>query len=116
MLFDEIDPDDIVSVQSLAQHWVGASGGVPDPELIFETVWGRLLGRAGGDEAGLRLPCEILFLGGAPGAGKGTMTPYIMASRGLTAEPIVMSALLESPAALKMRAEGGLADDTEVSK
>ena len=34
---------------------------------------------------------------GAPGAGKGTNTPFIHKIRGLTTPPIVMSDLLTSP-------------------
>ena len=62
----------------------------------------------------MRLPREIMFLGGAPGAGKGTMTPYIMRERGLDNAPIVMSSLLQSPAAKKIIDEGGLVSDMEV--
>lgn len=44
-------------------------------------------------------PKEILWLGGAPGAGKGTNTAFIMKERHLTAKPIVVSDLLDSPEA-----------------
>ena len=52
--------------------------------------------------------------GGAPGAGKGTMTPYIQESRGLTGEAITVSTLLTSPAAKKIIDDGGLVGDMEV--
>ena len=53
-------------------------------------------------EPNIRLPHEIMFLGGAPGAGKSTMTPYVMWERGITAKPIVMSPVLNSPSAHKI--------------
>ena len=113
-LFDGIADDDI-SIKALAERWIGfsSSTGAADPEMIFSLAWRTLAVRAGGEEK-LRLPREILFLGGAPGAGKGTMTPYIMRERGLENTPIVMSSLLQSPAAKKIIDEGGLVSDMEV--
>ena len=87
-------------------------------DAIFELAWRQLcLGKSNSMTAGeerVRLPREILFLGGAPGAGKGTMTPYIMRGRGMDSDPIVMSSLLTSPAAQKIIDEGGLVSDREV--
>lgn len=42
---------------------------VPDPAVLFDTAWTNLLQRHG--EENLRFPHEIIWLGGAPGAGKG---------------------------------------------
>jgi len=61
-------------------------------------------------------PREIMWLGGAPGSGKGTNTGFIMRERGYTAEPIVVSSLLNSPEMQKIKAEGGLVGDKEVIK
>jgi adenylate kinase len=93
--------------------WLGYSHAVADPELIFQLTWRRLVQQQQGEE-NIQMPCEILFLGGAPGAGKGTMTPFIMRERGLDAQPIVMSSLLNSPAAKKIIEAGGLVSDFEV--
>ena len=62
----------------------------------------------------LIFPGEIIWLGGAPGAGKGTNTPFVMEARGITANPIVISDLLSSPRALKIKAAGNLVGDEEV--
>ena len=55
-------------------------------------------------------------LGGAPGSGKGTNTPFICREREIIAKPIVMSSILRSPAMQKIKAEGGLVGDYEVLK
>lgn len=112
VLFEDIG-DDEISLTSLAQYWLGFSNGLSDPETIFLQAWDRIARRHGG-EANVQLPREVLFLGGAPGAGKGTMTPYIMQERGLDASPVVLSNLLNSPAAKKIIDAGGLVSDMEV--
>src|SRR4029434_3254617 len=63
--------------------------------LIFESVWQDLEAEYG--RANLRFPKELILLGGAPGAGKGTNTAFISRARGLTCPPIVISNLLDSP-------------------
>lgn len=79
---------------------------------IFDDAW-RELERIYGREQ-LTFPAEIMWLGGAPGAGKGTNTAFIMQERGLTATPIVMSSLLNSPQAEALKQRGQLVGDTEV--
>ena len=114
-LFEDI-PDGDISIKSLAERWIGYAGSgttIQDPEMIFLLAWRQLVVSSGGEEK-IRLPREIMFLGGAPGAGKGTMTPYIMRERGLDNQPIVMSSFLNSPAAKKIIDEGGLVSDMEV--
>jgi len=112
VLFEGFDEEEM-SLRTFAEFWLQNSDTIRVPELIFQSAWQRLCSRAGGEEH-VRLPAEIMFLGGAPGAGKGTMTPYIMYERGLTAEVIVMSNLLTSPAAKKIIDDGGLVSDMEV--
>ena len=85
---------------------------IKDAKLIFETVWNDLVGDVGRDH--LRFPKEIILLGGAPGAGKGTNTAFISRSRGLTCEPIVISALLDSPSAKSLKDAGNMVGDREV--
>jgi len=80
--------------------------------LIFESVWQDLEAEYG--RANLRFPKELILLGGAPGAGKGTNTAFISRARGLTCAPIVISALLDSPEARAMKDAGHLAGDREV--
>ena len=85
---------------------------VKDPQLIFNTVWATLESEHGPE--GMRFPRELILLGGAPGAGKGTNTPFIMQVRGLTCEPIVVSSLLDNPEARKIKNTGGMVGDREV--
>ena len=62
----------------------------------------------------LRFPREFIWLGGAPGAGKGTNTPFIAKTRDITAPPIVISNLLRSPQAVAIKNAGGMVGDREV--
>ncbi|HUG70220.1 MAG TPA: nucleoside monophosphate kinase [Pirellulaceae bacterium] len=85
---------------------------VKDAQLIFKTVWEDLEEEVGHEN--LRFPKEIILLGGAPGSGKGTHTKFIMAARGFTCPPIVVSDLLTTPAAEKIKEQGGMVGDKEV--
>ncbi|MEK0446355.1 MAG: hypothetical protein RLZZ399_1676 [Verrucomicrobiota bacterium] len=85
---------------------------IKDAQLIFNRVW-RALERDYG-RSGLRFPKELILLGGAPGAGKGTNSDFIRELRDITAEPIVVSQLLNTPEALKIKSEGGMVGDAEV--
>lgn len=85
---------------------------VKDAQIIFNSVWASLEEEIG--EENLRFPKEIFWLNGAPGAGKGTNTDFIMQYRDLTAPPLVVSGLLKSPEAQKMKDAGMLVGDREV--
>jgi len=85
---------------------------IKDAHLIFESVWHELEDELGRQE--LRFPKEIILLGGAPGAGKGTNTAFITKARGLTCPPIVVSALLDSPEAQRLKNTGHMVGDREV--
>jgi adenylate kinase len=85
---------------------------IKDAHLIFESVWQRLEVEFGLQN--LRFPKEILLLGGAPGAGKGTNTSFILKTRGLTCPPVVVSALLDSPEARRIKDAGFMVGDREV--
>ncbi len=85
---------------------------VKDPHLIFNSVWNQLEEEKGREA--MRFPRELILLGGAPGAGKGTNTPFIMEGRGLTCEPIVVSSLLDSPEAKRIKDAGGMVGDRQV--
>jgi adenylate kinase len=85
---------------------------VKDAQLIFNRVWKSLE-----DEFGrrmLRFPKELILLGGAPGSGKGTNTDFIRDVRDISAAPIVVSQLLNSPEAKRIKAQGGMVGDREV--
>ncbi|MGB0603948.1 MAG: nucleoside monophosphate kinase, partial [Candidatus Latescibacterota bacterium] len=49
---------------------------IKDASLIFARVWANIEAEFGRER--LCFPGEIIWLGGAPGAGKGTNTPFIM--------------------------------------
>ena len=49
---------------------------IKDAQLIFNRVWAKLEREHGLEK--LRFPREIFWLNGAPGAGKGTQTRFIM--------------------------------------
>ncbi|HUJ45194.1 MAG TPA: nucleoside monophosphate kinase [Opitutaceae bacterium] len=85
---------------------------IKDAQLIFDSVWESLEVEFGLQN--LRFPKEIILLGGAPGAGKGTNTPFILKTRGLTCPPIVVSALLDSPEARRIKDAGYMVGDREV--
>ncbi|HVS54349.1 MAG TPA: nucleoside monophosphate kinase [Opitutaceae bacterium] len=85
---------------------------IKDAQLIFESVWQDLEADFGREN--LRFPKEIILLGGAPGAGKGTNTAFIARARGLTCGPIVISALLDSPEAKALKDAGNMVGDREV--
>ncbi len=85
---------------------------VKDAQFIFETVWNSLRNEYG--QNNLQFPKEIFWLNGAPGAGKGTQTSFIMRFRDLTAPPILVSELLDSPEANRLKDAGMMAGDREV--
>jgi adenylate kinase len=85
---------------------------IKDAQLIFKTVWEDLAEESGLQN--LRFPKELILLGGAPGSGKGTHTRFVMQARGLTCEPIVISELLTSPEATRIKDQGGMVGDKEV--
>jgi len=87
---------------------------VKDANLIFSSVWQKLESELGLSQ--LRFPKEVIWLNGAPGAGKGTQTRFIQKFRHLTADPIVVSSLLKSPEARKLIDSGMMVGDREVTE
>src|SRR5947207_8129344 len=85
---------------------------IKDAPLIFGQVWNRLVQERGLER--MAFPKEIMWLGGAPGSGKGTNTPFILRERGLTAPPIVVSDLLDTPEMRALKDRGQFVGDREV--
>ena len=85
---------------------------VKDAQVVFTNVWNELEADVGHEH--LRFSKELILLGGAPGAGKGTNTGFIMQARDLTCEPIVVSSLLTTPQARRIKQAGGMVGDREV--
>ena len=85
---------------------------IKDAHLIFGDTWKRLVRDYGKEN--LRFPRELILLGGAPGAGKGTNSDFIRRLRDITAPPVVVSQLLDSEEARKIKSQGGMVGDREV--
>jgi adenylate kinase len=85
---------------------------VKDAQLIFSAVWREMEGEFG--RSRMRFPRELILLGGAPGAGKGTNSDFIRKVRDIDAPAIVVSKLLDTPEARAIKARGGLVGDREV--
>ncbi len=85
---------------------------IKDAFLIFSAIWVDLQERFGRDN--LKFPREFIWLGGAPGAGKGTNAAFIAEARDITAPPVVISALLTAPSALAIKNSGQMVGDREV--
>lgn len=85
---------------------------IKDAQLIFNAVWESLEEDVGHEY--LRFPKELILLGGAPGAGKGTHTQFILKVRGLTCPPIIVSNLLVTPEAQRIKDQGRMVGDKEV--
>lgn len=85
---------------------------VKDAQLIFNAVWDELESEVGREN--MRFPKELILLGGAPGAGKGTNTDFIRNVRDIISEPIVVSSLLDTPEMRALKAGGNMVGDREV--
>ena len=91
---------------------VAADLEIKDAQLIFSAVWSDIVEKYGRDR--LRFPREFIWLGGAPGAGKGTNTPFVAEARDINAPPVVISSLLTSPQAVAIKNAGQMVGDREV--
>eukprot|EP01130_Rhizamoeba_saxonica_P000335 TRINITY_DN1030_c0_g2_i4.p1 TRINITY_DN1030_c0_g2~~TRINITY_DN1030_c0_g2_i4.p1 ORF type:complete len:503 (-),score=93.55 TRINITY_DN1030_c0_g2_i4:766-2076(-) len=109
--FEDLE-DDQLSMRHLCEFWSSTMLGIKDPKILFKSVWKKIERYLGREN--MHLPSEIMWLGGAPGSGKGTMTPFIKKERSYSTDPIVMSSLLDSPSARAIKSRGGLVGDFEV--
>jgi adenylate kinase len=85
---------------------------IKDAQIIFGSIWRELEAEFGHEQ--MRFPKEIILLGGAPGAGKGTNTAFIAKVRGLTCQPVVISSLLNTPEARALKDAGNMVGDRDV--
>lgn len=79
------------------------------PTEIFDYAWNTLESETGSEQ--IQFPREILWLNGAPGAGKGTHTKTIIAHKGFKTPSIEMSSLFKTPEVKKLMDAGVLIDD-----
>lgn len=87
---------------------------IEEAKAIFLKTWEELNKKSlFGD---MRFKSQIIFINGAPGAGKGTNTRHIMRVLEVNAKPIEVSSLLTSPEAEAAKAKGNLVDDSMVIK
>lgn len=82
--------------------------------ILFETVWTQLTHKHPITQ--LSFPKKIIWLNGAPGAGKGTHTPLILKQHQINHNPIIISELLKSPSAKQLIDAGVLVGDEEVTE
>lgn len=82
---------------------------------LFDRVWMNLSSETDGEE-NLAFPKEIIWLTGAPGAGKNTHAKFIMEFFGLKAAPIVTGELLNRPEFIERIDNGLLVDDRSVTE
>jgi adenylate kinase len=99
---EETDKIPVAPAREAGLENTGLPNVLEDARLIFNEVWQELETDLGREF--LRFAREIILLGGAPGAGKGTNTKFILEARGLTCPPIVVSDLLSTPEARTWRA------------
>ncbi|MFT4639851.1 MAG: adenylate kinase [Verrucomicrobiales bacterium] len=109
---EETDKIPVAPAREAGLENTGLPNVLEDARLIFNEVWQELETDLGREF--LRFAREIILLGGAPGAGKGTNTKFILEARGLTCPPIVVSDLLSTPEARTIKERGGLVGDREV--
>jgi len=79
---------------------------------LFDQAWAAQVAKRGGEEK-LVFPRELIFLTGAPGAGKGTQLGSIMRERDLQ-HAIEVSSLFKTPAFEAAKATGRLLSDADV--
>ncbi|KAF9116810.1 hypothetical protein BGX27_010427 [Mortierella sp. AM989] len=85
---------------------------IKDAKLIFNQAFKNVQDVHGREN--MRFPKEIIWLMGAPGSGKGTHTPAILRSRGITNPPISMSSLLATPECKDLINKGLMISDGKV--
>src|SRR3954463_11458793 len=105
-------PNALAEKETRAARIAGPELEIKDAPLIFERVWKQLVQERGLER--MAFPKEIMWLGGAPGSGKGTNTPFILRERGLTSPPIVVSDLLDTPEMRALKDRGQFIGDREV--
>ncbi|KAI9304907.1 hypothetical protein BJ944DRAFT_266082 [Cunninghamella echinulata] len=98
--------------RSTSDHHDSRATEIKDAKLIFNQAWKNIEDYYGREN--IHLPREFIFLMGAPGSGKGTHTPSILRSRGITNTPISISDLLQTPECKELINQGQMISDRYV--
>jgi len=80
---------------------------------LFAQAWAAQVAKRGGREDALVFPRELIFLTGAPGAGKGTQIGAILRERDIQ-HAVEVSSLFKTPAFEAAKATGRLLSDADV--
>ncbi len=86
--------------------------GLAAARLLFDAVWRDVVAQRGGLEK-MTFPSSIVWLTGAPGAGKGTMGSLVMKERDI-AQLFEVSSILNSPTFRNIKEAGLLIGDRDV--
>lgn len=89
-----------------------APSEIEQAQRIFDAVWPELASEKG--EGNIHFPKKLYWLNGAPGAGKGTQTRFIMNLKSIEAAPVVVSDLLTTPEMQQLKDAGIMVGDKEV--
>jgi hypothetical protein len=84
---------------------------IKDARIIFDMVWREVVKKHGIEK--MSFPREVVWLSGAPGAGKGTMASFILKEREIP-HRFEVSSLLGTPEMRKKKEAGVLIGDLEV--
>jgi adenylate kinase len=85
---------------------------VATAQQLMADVWPQIEAACAGKPP--VFPRQLVWLNGAPGAGKGTNTRTIMQILGIEQQPVVVSDLLSSPEFIKIKNSGALVGDKDV--
>ncbi|MDR0418055.1 MAG: nucleoside monophosphate kinase [Puniceicoccales bacterium] len=78
--------------------------------MLFCRIWSRLLE----ENRRILFPVQVVWVNGAPGAGKGTNTRNVMRALSISARPIIVSDLLKGNEFQEKIERGMLVDDEDV--
>jgi adenylate kinase len=111
----EATPEPIADPKDAAFHaetLTHKDSSLQDAQMIFDLCWQNLEKEHGREN--LAFPKELIFLGGAPGSGKGTMSGLIRKERDIAAPAVEVSALLQGEKMQRIKDAGGLVGDQDV--
>ena len=89
-----------------------AADPIANAQQLLADVWPQIEAASAGKPP--VFPRQLVWLNGAPGAGKGTNTRTIMQILAIERQPVVVSDLLSSPEFIKIKNSGALVGDKDV--